>query len=168
MELLEAIVKRRSVRAYREGRIARETVLEILRAGTLAPSGKNGQPWRFAVVQENRARFAEIAALTVYRAFAERADCLVLVFLDKAESYHYVKDCQAIGACIENMLLRATDLGIGACWVGEILNRDGAVKGLLGLSDRYDLMAAVFLGEPGEVPSGVYKKKPEECLLSFD
>ena len=66
------------------------------------------------------------------------------------------------------MLLRATDLGIGACWVGEILNRDGAVKGLLGLSDRYDLMAAVFLGEPGEVPSGVYKKKPEECLLSFD
>ena len=87
MELLEAIGKRRSVRAYREGRIARETVLEILRAGTLAPSGKNGQPWRFAVVQENRARFAEIAALTVYRAFAERADCLVLVFLDKAESY---------------------------------------------------------------------------------
>ena len=78
------------------------------------------------------------------------------------------EDCQAIGACIENMLLRATDLGIGACWVGEILNRDGAVKGLLGLSDRYDLMAAVFLGEPGEVPSGVYKKKPEECLLSFD
>ena len=114
MELLEAIGKRRSVRAYREGRIARETVLEILRAGTLAPSGKNGQPWRFAVVQENRARFAEIAALTVYRAFAERADCLVLVFLDKAESYHYVKDCQAIGACIEKMLLRATDLGIGS------------------------------------------------------
>lgn len=52
--------------------------------------------------------------------------------------------------------------------MGEILNRDGAVKGLLGLSDRYDLMAAVVLGEPGEVPSGVYKKKPEECLLSFD
>lgn len=44
MELLEAIGKRRSVRAYREGRIARETVLEVLRAGTLAPSGKNGQP----------------------------------------------------------------------------------------------------------------------------
>lgn len=146
MEWRQCLQARRSVRAYRSQPVAEEQVRQILRAGTLAPSGKNGQPWKFLVVQRDKALLAKLADLTLYRSFVARADCLVCVFLDKLLSYHYLKDAQAVGACIENMLLEAADLGLGACWIGEILNRDLFVKQALGLDHRYDLMAVIALG----------------------
>lgn len=163
--MIESIRQRRSVRAYTDRPIEWDKIEQILQAGMCAPSGKNGQPWRFAVVQNDKSLLQKIADCTVYT-FVRTAACLICVFMDKTESYHYVKDCQAVGACIENMLLTVTELGLGACWIGEILNRDIAVKQLLGVDNRYDLMAVIALGYPqtDRAPQRV-RKSAQDCIL---
>ncbi len=168
MEVMAAIKNRTSVRAYENARVEKEDVEKIMAAGTMAPSGKNGQPWRFAAVHQDKELLRKIAACTVYENFVSRADCLICVFMDKCESYHYIKDCQAIGACIQNMLLAAEALGLGACWIGEILNRDGAVKKLLRINNRYDLMAVIAVGhKSGREEKGAPRKPVQDALLLY-
>lgn len=163
--MFDIMLKRRSERDYTAEPIEEKKIEKILRAGTFAPSGKNGQPWRFAVIQKDKELLRKIAACTVYGHFVQKADCLICVFLDKAESYNYIKDCQAIGACIENMLLEITELNLGACWIGEILNRDAEVKKLLGIDNRYDLMAVLSIGNPAPGKEQKTARRPLEDLM---
>ena len=74
------------------------------------------------------------------------------------------EDVQAVGACIQNMLLRAYELGLGTCWLGEILNRGGEVVEYLGVDPACDLMAVVSLGYSA-VPAGKGSRKEIESLL---
>jgi nitroreductase len=166
--MLEILQKRQSVRKFTGAPVKKSDVKKILEAGVRAPSGKNGQPWRFAVIQDDKELLRQVAAYTIYEDFVRRADCLLCVFMDKTQSYHYIKDCQAIGACIQNMLLEAADIGLGACWIGEILNADGAVKQLLGVGNRYDLMAVIAVGVPSGENARLTPRKPlEECVLFY-
>ena len=166
--MIREIERRHSVRNYIAEPIESEKIKEILQSGIYAPSGKNGQPWRFAVVQDNKELLCKIADCTIYKSFVSQADCLIVVFMDKTESYHYIKDCQAIGACIQNMLLAAEEIDLGACWIGEILNRDISVKNLLGISNRYELMAVIALGRKGgEKESRTPRKPLEEAVLFY-
>lgn len=170
MNALEQIHNRRSVRAYKQAEVSQEQLKTILEAGIAAPSGKNGQPWRFVVVQKDKVLLKKLAAETVYFASVSQADCLIFVFLDKPESYHYLKDVQAIGACIENMLLAADALGLGACWNGEILRNSDRVKKILSIDKRYDFMAMIVVGYP-DVGHDMLrpKKKPlSEVMLSYE
>lgn len=147
MELIAGLYTRRSVRQFTGQAVERDQVLEIIKAGTWAPSGRNNQPWRFVVVQGADARTA-LAKLTKYHSVIEGAPVCIAVFVDKAAMYNDVKDHQAMGACIQNMLLAAHALGLGAVWLGEILKNGEGVRTLLGLSADLDLMAVVALGHP--------------------
>ncbi len=145
--VLKAIYSRRSVRDYTAEPVDRETVLEIIRAGTWAPSGLNNQPWRFAIVWNKEIK-DQIASLTKYRVIIERAPVIICVFVDKEAMYHEVKDHQAMGACIQNMLLATHALGLGGVWLGEILKNADKVRKLLDLPEALDLMAVIALGHP--------------------
>lgn len=132
---------------------------QIIDAGIRAPSGKNGQPWNVIIVQEDKDLLKHLASLTVFSRFISKADCLIVVLMDKGISYNHDKDMQAMGAFIENMLLTATDLGLGACWIGEITNHAGEVKSILQLDDRYELVAFISLGEVDKEDNYKTKKK---------
>ncbi len=163
------IQSRISVRLYRKQLIERDKLDEILQFAVQAPSAKNLQPWRFVVVQQDKDIINSISSLVKHSTFIKTADCLICVFLDKRESYDYTKDCQSIGACIENMLLTATSLGVGSCWIGEILDRQIEVKELLQVDkDRYDLMAIISLGYPLRKSAARTQRKPlSECVLAY-
>lgn len=164
-----SIQTRISVRLYKQQPIEQEKIDAILQAAILAPSAKNFQPWRFVVVQQDKALIQGIADLMQHSKFVRNADCLICVFLDKDNGFDYVKDCQSIGACIQNMLLTATSLGIGSCWIGEILDRQAEVKELLQVdSNRYDLMAIISLGYPLRQSVAKTPRKPlSECVISY-
>ena len=165
------IQSRTSVRIYIQQPISKENINTILQSAILAPSAKNIQPWRFVVVQQDKHLIHNIADLMQRSTFVRNADCLICVFLDKEQAFDYTKDCQSIGACIENMLLTATSLGIGSCWIGEILDRQSEVKELLQIDQsRYDLMAIISLGYPLRKtnPKTKTPRKPlSECMLSY-
>jgi len=147
MDLLEGIYTRRSVRNFTGEPVEREQVLEVIRAGSWAPSGLNNQPWRFVVVRDAGKR-SELARLTRYSRIIEEAPAAVAVFVDRNAMYHETKDHQAIGACLQNMLLAAHALGLGAVWLGEILKSAEAVRLALNLPENLELMAVVALGHP--------------------
>lgn len=68
MELKEAIKNRRSIRKFDSKKIDNNIIEEILYYGSLAPSGKNRQPWRFVVIQEDAKLKREIADIMIKKA----------------------------------------------------------------------------------------------------
>ncbi len=162
--VLEAIYSRRSIRDYTEEPVPRELVYEIIRAGTWAPSGLNNQPWRFVIVQEREKREA-LAQLTRYGEIIRRAPVVIAVFVDRKAMYHEVKDHQAMGACLQNMLLAAHALGLGAVWLGEILKNAEEVRKTLELPENLDLMAVVALGHPKHRRQTSSRKPLKEVIL---
>jgi nitroreductase len=147
--ILQAMRERRSVRRFTDAPVSREDILSILEAGRWAPSGRNGQPWRFLALLPDDPRTPAVAACSKYTAMLLSARALIAVVLDKGAMYHALKDHQGAGACLQNMLLAAHGLGLGAVWVGEILAGEAKVFEALNLDkDRFELMAVLAVGHP--------------------
>jgi nitroreductase len=163
-DVLTAIYERRSVRHFQEAPVARDVVMEALEAAIWAPSGLNNQPWRFAVVWDAAVK-EEIGSLTRYATIVKSAGVLIPVFLDRETSYDYVKDCQAVGAAIQNMLLTLHARGLGAVWLGEILKNKDRVRDLLELPERLELMAVVAVGHPAHRNQSSHRRPVEEVLV---
>ncbi len=163
MELLELIKSRRSIRKFKQQPISEEFIQQILEAARWAPSGLNNQPWRFIIIKDKKS-IEELSQFTKYSYIIKQAAILIVVFLDNTASYDRTKDIQAIGACIQNMLLMCHALGLGCCWIGEILNRKDEVEKFLGISSSLELMAVLAIGWPQETPT-IGKRKPLDELI---
>lgn len=153
MKAEDLVKNRRSVRKYTDRAPRGEDIENILEAGRWAPSGLNNQPWKF-LVTEDRDTKDGLAGFTESGAVIKSAAAVICVYLDKDAGYNRDKDIMAIGACIQNMLLRAESLGLGACWLGEILNRKKGAEKYLKAGRGYELMAVIAIGYPAEKPSG--------------
>lgn len=162
--VIEAIYARRSVRQFLDGAVARDSVMEALKAACWAPSGLNNQPWRFAIIWDSESKNA-LGALTRYSETIKTAAVLVVVFLDRDASYERTKDCQAIGACVQNLLLSLHAMDLGAVWLGEILKNGERVVELLKLPDRLELMAVVAVGLPAHRNQKSHRRPVEELIV---
>jgi nitroreductase len=167
LDIIEIIKARRSVRKFKSEPIPEVMIDKILEAGRWAPSGLNNQAWRFAVVS-NGSTIQEISRLTHYSKIVLAASTLIPVFLDTAGSYHREKDIQSIGACLQNMLLEAHSLGLGAVWLGEIIKSNLQIKQILGLGEDLELMAVVALGYPDESPRATKRKELKDLIVYRD
>ena len=164
-QVMELIKGRRSVRKYADRPVPDELVEQILEAGRWAPSGLNNQPWRFVVVREPGLR-SRLAGFTRYGKVIEAAPVVIPVFIHKPSMYNEVKDHQSLGACLQNMLLMAHGLGLGAVWLGEILNQAEAVRQALELGEEFELMAVVALGWPASGKEKGSRKPLDELILA--
>lgn len=162
--LLDEIYTRRSVRQYTDRPVKRDLLVEIINAGTWAPSGLNNQPWRFVIIQEGEVRLA-LAKLTQSQKTIESASACIAVFIDKEAMYHEMKDFLAMGACIQNMILAAHVLGLGAVWLGEILKNTDKVNSLLELPETLLLTAVVAVGYPFGQKRTSSRRDVSEILL---
>jgi nitroreductase len=145
--VLDAIRSRRSIRQYSDDAVSDDDVKAILEAGRWAPSGLNNQPWRFGVVRDPKCKNT-ISELTRYREIIRNAPVIIAVFLDNDAGYDRVKDCQSIGACLQNMWLATHTLGLGGVWLGEILKNKERVGEILEAPKSYELMAVMAIGHP--------------------
>ncbi len=164
MDVLEAIYSRRSVRNFSDSPVGDDQAMEILKAGSWAPSGLNNQPWRFVLIRDGNMR-AELSRLTRYGRILEEAPLAIAVLIDSTVMYNDTKDHQAIGACLQNMLLAVHAMGLGAVWLGEILKSADEVRRLLDLPSTIDLMAVVAVGHPSRGGQRSERKPVEELLL---
>jgi nitroreductase len=163
--VLEKIKTRRSIRKFTHVDVDDKTVDLIIEMGTWAPSGLNNQLWKFVVIRDQRLR-DEVAANTRYSRIIQGAPVCIAVFLDNSQSYDRVKDIQAIGACIQNMLLTIHDLGLGGVWLGEILKNRASVEEILKAPESCELMAVVALGHTEEKMGAGNRKPLDELILS--
>jgi len=165
MEVENAILTRRSIRRYKNTVPEEKDIEKILTAGHWAPSGLNNQPWKLKVLSHSDPEKKGLGAFTKYRQLIEDAPVCICVFLDKSASYHREKDIMAIGALMQNMMLQAHALGLGSCWLGEILNRRAHVEKHLKVSGDCELMAVLTLGYSDEAEKKGDRKPLKSMIL---
>lgn len=152
MDVLAAIRTRRSIRAYTDEPVAEADIKEILTAAMYAPSGGDQQPWRFVVVDDPKLLEA-IPTLHPHAAMAAKAPLAILVCADRAAevktSGYLPQDC---AAAVQNMLLAAHALGLGAVWcsVHPKEDRQERFNRLFGLPEGVTAMALVVIGRPAQ------------------
>jgi len=147
--VIKTILSRRSIRQFSKETVSEEVVNQILESGLWAPSGKNNQPWKFAIIRNPSLKEA-LASLTHSRSIIQGAPVCIAIFLDHSRVYDRTKDVQAIGACIQNMLLTIHSLGLGGIWLGEILKNKERVAEQLGAGKDLELMAVLALGHSAQ------------------
>ena len=174
--MLSEIANRRSIRAYLPKPVSKADIETVLRAGALAPSSKNRQPWRFTVAigtgkaaalavmargleGETRrpllpesAQFLSGAKRTL--AVMEQAPAIIFVTnplgrdpreaLNTDERVSELCNAQSLGACLENMTLQATALGLGSLWICDTYFAYDALREWIGGPGA--LAAAMALG----------------------
>jgi nitroreductase len=114
-----ALLKRRSIRKFKQGKVPDDVVQRILIAGMAAPSAHNFQPWEFILIRD-REKLTELSRVCKYWRLLREADFAIAVVANldgcppEIDGY-FTEDC---GACTQNMLIAATGEGIGSCWLG--------------------------------------------------
>jgi len=164
-DILQTIQNRRAIRKYKDKPVPREQIDKILEAGRWAPSGLNNQPWKVMVISDE-AKKNELASFTKYDKIIKSAPLAICVFLDNSKIYSRDKDLMAIGAFIQNMWLEAHSLGLGCCWLGEILNQKEKVHKFLKLDKDLELAAVLTVGFPDQTPKGS-RKEIEDILIKL-
>jgi len=154
LEKVNWILGRRSIRVYKPGSIDDQTVTTLLKAAMAAPSAVAKDPWRFIVIR-NKETLGKIAGCLPNGKMIASAALGIIVCGD-IESAHdrqlsyMLQDCSA---AIENLLLCAHLLGLGACWLG-IHPREERIKKIreiFSLPQTIIPVSGISIGIPGEV-----------------
>ena len=117
MDIIEGIMTRRSIRHFTGELISDEQLDTMLRAGFQAPSAHNFQPWEFIVVRDKE-KIGKIKEFHKYAKMVEDAGTLIVVCGDKHRQENRGFLVSDTSAAIQNMLLAAHGLGLGAVWCG--------------------------------------------------
>jgi nitroreductase len=150
--VLEAIFKRRSIRKYTEHPVEPEKLDLLLQAGMAAPSAMNSQPWEFIVVTEPMV----LAKLRSKLPFAHHNAPAAIVVLGSPERAHntagrlfWQQDCSA---AMENMLIAAVGLELGAVWIGihPVAPFVRAVRHALEIPEEVIPLGMMHVGYPAE------------------
>lgn len=167
MDIFETIQARRSVRSYLDKPVEDEKLQRILEAARLAPSGNNRQAWKFVVVREAPLRGA--LANAADQAFLAKAPVVIAaVSLEPDRMMHCGIPAGPVDCAIalEHMVLAATALGLGACWIGRF-NQD-ACKKLLSAPAQAKIIEMLTLGYAAEAPTTPRSRKPLNEIVSYE
>ena len=135
MNVIEAIRRRRSIRAYLDKPVEEEKLEAVLEAGRLAPSASNRQEWRYVVVRDpgTRAKLAEAA--NGQKFVGEAPVVLIACANTDGHKMSCGEPCYPIDVAIslDHMTLKAVEEGLGTCWIGAF--DQPAVKKLLNIPE---------------------------------
>jgi len=151
-DVLQLIFKRRSIRFYENRKVDRETIIKLLQAAMAAPSGSNSRPWEFVVVTEEET-LAKLRSKLKYGNFNAPAAIVVCGNIEIAQNEaavrYWVQDCSA---ATENMLIAATGLGLGTCWVASYPKEDvmAMLREVLGIPEEVYPLNVIYVGYPAE------------------
>jgi F420 biosynthesis protein FbiB-like protein len=174
VELSAAVLTFRSIRRYLDRRVPPEQIHHLLDCATRAPSAHNRQPWRFAVITTSSVK-AQLADRMGERLRADRlraADRIELIDRDVARSRERITSApviivacavfdgddpherlmtiQSVATSIQNLLLAAHDVGLGACWMAAPLYCPDVIREVLHLPDEWEAQALIAIGYPAD------------------
>lgn len=163
-------LRRRSCRSFAPTPLADGEVETLLEAARWAPSAGNLQPWRLIVVRSPQLR-GELAAAAFGQEFVAAAPVVIVVCAVAAESARRYGDrgetlycLQDTAAAVENILLAATALGLGSCWVGAFSEEEAAR--CLRLPTGWRPVAMVPVGRPAAAAPAL-SRKPLAAIVTW-
>jgi nitroreductase len=164
---IDAIMTRRSIRRYTTEPVSDADIETILRAAMAAPSAGNQQVWRFVVVRDPEVRM-RLSEVSQFSGMLAEAPVGIVVCADTREERkigYWPQDCSA---AIENALLAAHSMGLGAVWLGvhPVAERTASVAEIVGLPEGVAPLSILSIGHPAEErpPAGRFK----EAFVHYD
>lgn len=176
MDTFTVIEARRSIRKFKDEPVPQELIEKILKAATLAPSGKNKQPWYFYVIQKSKraemiaamqagldqmkAMGVNIGSAKFTQQVMSQAPVTIFVFnptgqhplvkRNDLDVFGDIVDIQSVGGAIQNLLLAAQASGLGTLWICDVFYAYDALVDWLDAEG--EMIAAVSLGYPDQSP----------------
>ncbi len=148
---MDSIFERTSIRRFEDREVESEKIEAILRAGMSAPSGGNQRPWEFYVVSD-RDTIRRLAGSSPYSQSAGGAS-VVIVPCVRTEGLIYPELIYMdMSACVENMLIEITSLGLGGVWlsIAPYEDRMKNVDKILGIGGKLRSFALIPMGYPAQ------------------
>jgi len=163
MDFDKVVDSRHSVTKFASGRkVDYRKVVELINTANKGPLAANHPVINYIIVRDKEKIKKLVEAST--QDFFENVDTVIVIctdytflersYYDRGKSYGK----QQAGAAIENLLLQATNMGLGACWVGAFT--DNIVKEALRIPDNIEVEALIPIG----VELGKGKQKPKSDL----
>lgn len=163
---IDIIMRRKSVRAYTEQDIPKETLYLLVKAGMAAPTARNRQPWAFVIITDREILDALGDMLPSGRMLKKAPAAISVVGLPEEGSpgeinEFWVQDCSA---ATQNILLAVESLDLGAVWIGIHPNNErvNSVKKLLNLPQDVIPLNIISIGHPTGAEQPKDKYKPEK------
>ena len=180
IDLLQAIRGRRSARDFKQDPVSGGTLFKLLSAASWAPSAMNEQSWHFTIVTDKtvlgeisgRAKTWLLENLPPMPHQTHFRDTLAdpdfdifynapsLVVISTVSDGLWMREDAALAA--QNLMLMATALGLGSCWIGFAQEWLNTVEGhqLLNLPREKLVVAPIIVGHPRTIPPPVARKPP--------
>jgi nitroreductase len=164
MEYLDLIKTRRSIRKYKPDPVSESDIQTVLEAARLAPSWSNLQCWHYIVVTEPAIK-TKLAGEK--RKWLSNAPIIIVACADprasgqKTDLDYFMLDT---GISFEHLVLAATDLGLGTCWIGAF--NETTAREALGVPGNIRVVALTPLGYPEEKKDPVYARKSLREIVS--
>jgi nitroreductase len=167
MDFYEVIKKRHSIRKYKPGAISDEVLTRVLDAAHLAPSGKNGQPWRFIVVRDENLK-KQLVKPCRDQIFIAEAPVVIIGCANEDESYqkqgNYMKSWAIdLAIAFDHLMLAATVEGLGTCWIGAFDEKE--VKKVMKIPEHLRVVGLTPVGYADGEPKPKPRKALEEIVF---
>ncbi|MBR5558961.1 MAG: nitroreductase family protein [Oscillospiraceae bacterium] len=163
-EVMKNLLERRSIRAYTDEVLSHAQLEQLVLAGQYAPSGKNLQEWHFVVV-ENRevlGRLEQLIGKALNRPnYNFYGAPVIILCANKKGARNAMADCSA---ALQNMMLAASDMGLGTCWINQFRDvwEDDEMNAYLaeiGLPEGYQVQCSTIVGYPAQNPEAPARKQ---------
>jgi nitroreductase len=150
MDIIDVMLKRKSIRKYKSEKLSEDIIEKILKAGSLAPSSRNRKSCELIAVTDKDTLEKLSKAKASGSNMLSDAACAIIAVGDSDKSDVWIEDCSIAMTYIH---LAATDLGLGSCWV-QCRNRETAngitseeyIQKLLKLKDNQHPEAILAVG----------------------
>lgn len=148
----EIVSARRSIRSYQPQPVEPEKLAAVLEAGRMAPSARNAQTWHFTAVTHSEMR-QQLCVACNNQPMVAQAPAVLVIWSDTERMMSCGQSAATVDCSIalSFMMLKATELGLGTCWLGSFSS--GQVKQLLALPQDATVVAVTPLGYPAEEPA---------------
>jgi nitroreductase len=196
-ETLASIANRHSIRVFTEQEVPEEYLKVILEAANAAPSAHNQQSWRFSILRDEMKKelanlvsvkaadfprpasvLLRMAARSILGApviigivntgsLIEHGTELFEIGKDAAYDFFRTMEIQSSAAAVENLLLAATSLGLGAVWLGILFLIKDEIRAILG-EPAGEFMAVIPVGYPAKPATGPKKQSLDEVTKFLD
>ncbi|WP_097025947.1 nitroreductase family protein [Clostridium peptidivorans] len=156
--MIDLLMKRRSIRKYKDMKVPKEKVDSLIKAALLSPSGKTMTPWEFIVVEDNETIKKLAKSKQHGSSFLAESPLAIVVAADSTKTDIWVEDASIAATIIQ---LEAEHLGLGSCWIqirgrmhDESKSAENYIKELLEIPENYSVECMISIGYKDE------EKKP--------
>ena len=157
MDVFEAIKDRRSIRCFKQDPIPDEQIEKMVEAAIWAPSAGNLQARDYIIVKDSETK-KKLNEAALNQRFIQEAPIDIIVCANEERSaWKYGergRDLYCLldsAAAVQNLLLAAHALELGACWIGAF--NEGAVSKILSTPRGLRPVAIIPIGHPDQRPS---------------